>query len=184
MTDTPLAERLGKYESATLFEAHDAVYALSPKIVPLFRPISVSGPAYTVTALPGDNLAVHLAVERAPSGSVLVVTTDGNLDTGFWGEILTTAAQARGIRGLVTDGAVRDTRGIRALGFPVFSVGVAISGPGKKWPGVLGQPVIIGGVLVRPGDIVVGDDDGVVVVKPEAGEEVLRSEERRVGKEC
>ena len=177
-------ERLGAHATPTLFEVSDAVQALAPGIAPLYRPITLWGVACTVMTAPGDNLPVHLALEQVAPGAVLVVVTGGCLDRGFWGEVLTVAAQARGVRGLVTDGAVRDTAAIRALGFPVFSAGVAIAGTVKLWPGALNQPVTLGGALIRPGDLLVGDDDGVVVVPPAAAEDVLAGAEARVQREA
>ncbi len=168
-----LAERLGAHATPTLFEVSDAVQALLPGIAPLYRPTSLRGTAYTVMTAPGDNLPVHLALEHVAPGAVLVVSTGGCVDKGFWGEILATAAQARGVRGLITDGAVRDIAAVRALNFPIYCAGVAIAGTVKQWSGILNQPVTMGGALIRPGDIVVGDDDGVVVVRQEMGEDVL-----------
>jgi len=134
MSELNLAERLAKYSTPTLAEASSHVVVLPPVIAPLFRPIQLSGPVYLVLAMPGDNLAVHLALAKAPGGSVLVVATGPELQKGFWGEIMTEAALARKIRGLVTDGAVRDTRPIRESAFPVFCAGVAISGTTKISP--------------------------------------------------
>ena len=117
---------------------------MRPGNAPLFRPILLSGPAYNVAAVPGDNLEVHLALADAPAGSVLVVATGGELRMGFWGEVMTEAALARGIAGLVTDGAVRDIRAIRDLQFPVFSAGVAIPGTQKKVSGQRNVEIQIG----------------------------------------
>jgi 4-hydroxy-4-methyl-2-oxoglutarate aldolase len=164
---------LASFGAATLFEADRRVRAMRPDIAPLFRPISLCGPAYTVLAAPGDNLAVHLALAEAPAGSVLVVATGAELRKGFWGEVMTEAALARGIRGLVTDGAVRDTRAIRDLDFPVFCAGVAIPGTEKNVCGSRNMEIQIGGVEVGPGDLIVADDDGVIVV-PKASVSDLR----------
>ncbi len=184
MVDFDLVEKLGKYATPTLYEAMPSVVtALAPGIVPLFRPISIRGPAFTVQAAPGDNLAVHLAVAEAPAGSILVVSI-GDVRRGFWGEVLMEAALARGLRGLITDGAVRDTPAIRGRGFPVFCAGIAIPGTVKRWPGVLNQPVMIGEVIIHPGDYIVGDDDGVVVVPPEATLEIITQAQARVDKEA
>jgi 4-hydroxy-4-methyl-2-oxoglutarate aldolase len=182
--DLSLVDRLGAYATPTLYEAApNYVMALAPGIAPLFRPIKLVGPAYPIQAGSGDNLAVHLALEHVPGGAVLVVATGGNtLQAGF-GEILMEAALARSVRGLVTDGAVRDTRAIRDKGFPVFCAAVAIAGTIKRWPGLLNQPVIMGGATIRPGDYVVGDDDGVVVVVPDGASETLDQAQARVEKE-
>lgn len=177
------AEGLGSYATPTLFEASPVVRPLPPRIAPLYRPLQLHGPTYPVSAQPGDNLAVHLALAEAPAGSVLVVKTGAEVERGFWGEIMTEAALARGIRGLVTDGAVRDTRALRRLEFPVFCAGVAIRGTTKNDRGLLNQPVVLGEVTIRPGDIIVGDDDGVVVVPADSALDVMEKAEARVRKE-
>lgn len=184
MPEQDLVDSLGQYATPTLFEASpQLVSALAPAIAPLFKPINVVGRAYPVLAGPGDNLAVHWALAEAPAGSVLVVATGGNTTQGLWGEILMEAALARGIRGLITDGAVRDTRAIRERRFPIFCAAVAIPGTIKHWPGVLNQPVTIGQTVVNPGDYIVGDDDGVVVIPPEAARETIERAQARVEKE-
>lgn len=176
-------DNLGTYGTPTLFEASSAVQALSQKITPLYRPIELFGHAYTVKAAPGDNLAVHNALSQAPLNSVLVVTIGSETRHGFWGEVMTEAALARGIRGLVTDGAVRDSEAIRKKSFPVFCVGVAIPGTKKECAGSLDEPVMFGEVVVRPGDFLVGDDDGVVVIPRESADEVLEKARARAEKE-
>ncbi len=175
--------RLSSYTTPTLLESSSEVSALPPAVRPLFRPLQVVGPAYPVHSEAGDNLAVHLALAEVPPGHVLVVETGGAVEYGFWGEIMTEAAMARGVAGLVTDGAVRDTREIRQLRFPVFAAGVAIAGTIKQSRGRVNQPVVVGDCRIRPGDIVVGDDDGVVVVPAEAESDVIERAQARVDKE-
>lgn len=184
MTAQTIADRLGSYATPTLFEAGPGVRACAPAIAPLFRPIQLAGPAFPVQASAGDNLAVHRALAAAPAGAVLVVAMGGETRYGFWGEILLAAALARGLRGLVTDGAVRDSRALRAAGFPIFCGGLAIPGTVKQWPGVIGEAVVLGGALVQPGDFMVGDDDGVVVVAAEHVAAVLERAEARVAREA
>src|SRR5204862_6100517 len=123
------------------------------------------------------------AVAEAPSGSVLVVATGWETRAGFWGEVLTEGALARGIRGLVTDGAVRDVRAIRSLSFPAFCTGVAIQGTSKKFRGLSNEPTKLGNITIRPGDLIIGDDDGVVVIRYEAAQEVVEKAQIRVDKE-
>lgn len=183
MTELTLLEHLGHYATPTLFEASDRVQALAHGIKPLFIPIHLSGPAYPVMATPGDNAAAHWALAEAPPGSVLVVAIGGDVLRAMWGEIMMEAAMARGIRGLVTDGAVRDTQAIRQRAFPVFCAGTAIAGPGKSWRGVLNQPVVLGQTLVRPGDLIVGDDDGVVVIPQDEAPDVLERARARLDRE-
>lgn len=177
------AARLADLATPTLFEASPAVHSLDTTITPLFRPIHLCAPAATVQAAPGDNLAIHRALYEVEAGSVLVVSTGADGRHGFWGEVMLAAALERGLAGLVIDGGVRDTGALRAARFPVFAGGIALTGTGKSWPGRVNVPVVIGGALVRPGDIMVGDDDGVVVV---AREHALDAEEKaraRVEKE-
>jgi 4-hydroxy-4-methyl-2-oxoglutarate aldolase len=178
-----LRDEIGKYSSATLFEASPQVASLSGTIVPLYRPIRMVGLAYPVLVQTGDNSTIHLAVAKAPFGSVLVVATGQDTRRGYWGEILMEAALARGICGLVIDGGVRDTAAIRERSFPVFSGATAIPGTTKDRPGLLNRPVMVAGVLVRPSDIVVGDDDGVVVIPSQSVGKVLRAAKARVAKE-
>ena len=179
-----VAERLGRYATPTLFEVSREVGALSSAIAPLYRSIHLCGPAYPVLARTGDNSAIHRAVADAPSGSVIVVATGQDTQRGYWGEVLMEAAFARGIRGLVMDGGVRDTRAMRERPFPVFCASISIAGTTKTGSGSTNVPVMIAQVLVRPGDFVVGDDDGVVIVPPEIADQVLEAVEVRVRKEA
>ncbi len=183
MNELNLVEQLARYATPTLFEASNRVRALAPAIRPLSSPMQISGIAYPVMAEPGDNAAVHWALASAPPGSVLVVAIGGDISRAFWGEIMTEAAIARDIRGLVTDGAVRDSRAIRALSFPVFCAGTAIMGPGKNRQGEVGRPIILGQALIHPGDIIVGDDDGVVVMPQDAALSVIERARERQDKE-
>lgn len=151
-------------EAALLHEALGKRGALQHDVKPAFLGAKVLGRALTIKGSPGDNLMLHQAISIAQPGDVLVATVDGYLEAGIWGEIATVAAQVRGIRGLVTDGAVRDVEQISRLGFPVFSRALSIKGTTKRQKGVLNQPIAIAGVTVHPGDFVVGDADGVVIV--------------------
>ncbi len=144
----------------------------------------MAAPAYPVGCTPGDNLAVHVAVTRAPAGSVLVVDVGQVADRGYWGEVLTTAAEAAGLAGLVLDGGVRDVAALQAHGFPVFSATIALTGATKDKPGTVGVPVRAGGVLVAAGDWVVADVDGVTFVAAGALDEVVRAGKAREQKEA
>ena len=124
----------------------------------------LTAPAYPVQCTPGDNLALHVAVVHAPAGAALAVNVGEEDELGYWGEVLTTGAEARGLRGLVIDGGVRDSEALRAHGFPVFSTTIALRGATKLAPGTVGSPVEVGGAMVEAGDWLVGDADGVVVV--------------------
>jgi 4-hydroxy-4-methyl-2-oxoglutarate aldolase len=151
-------------EAALLHEALGKRGAMTHDVKPAWPGARILGRALTVRSHPGDNLMLHVAVSIAQPGDVLVVTCDGFLEAGIWGEIITVAAQVRGIRGVVTDGAVRDTAQIARLGFPVFSRGLSIKGTTKRQKGELNKPIVIAGALVHPGDFVIGDADGVVIV--------------------
>jgi 4-hydroxy-4-methyl-2-oxoglutarate aldolase len=128
-------------------------------------------------------LAVHVAVTRAPAGCVLAVDVGEDRELGYWGEVLTTAAEARGIAGLVIDGGVRDVTALERHGFPVFSAGVALPGATKLAPGAVGKPALVGDVEVHAGDWLVGDADGVTVVPFDALDEVLEAGRARATKE-
>jgi len=143
----------------------------------------LAAPAFPVRCSPADNLALHVAVANAPAGSALAVDVGEEDELGYWGEVLTTAAQARGIAGLVIDGGVRDTTALKEHGFPVFSTTVALRGASKNRPGAVGAPVEVGGVSVAAGDWLVGDADGVAVVSAAAIEDVLGAGRARAEKE-
>ena len=153
---------LAGFGAATLGEC--GARPMPPRIRPVWSGATVAAPAYPVRCTPGDNLAVHVAVTRAPAGAVLVVDVGDVSDRGYWGEVLTTGALARGLGGLVIDGGVRDVAALEALGFPVFARTVALRGATKVARGSVGVAVDVAGVTVDPGDWVVGDVDGVVVV--------------------
>ena len=165
MSDAPdaddLAATLLALGSATLGESGGK--PMHPRIRAAWPGASMAGPAYPVMCAAGDNLAVHAAVAEAPAGVVLVVATDPP-ERGYWGEVLTTGAQARGIRGLVIDGGVRDVAALEALRFPVFSALIALQGATKVSGGEIGGAARVGDVEVQTGDWVVADRDGVIVI--------------------
>lgn len=175
-------ERLKVFGSATVHEAAGQVAPLDSAIRPLAATSRLAGPALTVRCGRRDNLAIHRAVAIANEGSILVVDA-GSDPAGYWGEILTVAAQARGLAGLVIDGGVRDTRQIVELGFPVWSRFVAIGGCAKADPGQVGGEVTVGSVAVRSGDIVVADVDGIVVIPASSVATVLATAEARMARE-
>ena len=162
--------RLAALGAATVHEAYGRRGALPSAIKPLDSSFRVCGPAYTVDCPPSDNLWLHRALYAASPGDVLVADVRGQTEAGYWGEILSQAAVVRGLGGLVIAGGVRDIERIVALGFPVFSANVCIRGTSKEpaGDGRLGEPILVGEITVRPGDAVLGDADGVVVV--DAGE--------------
>jgi 4-hydroxy-4-methyl-2-oxoglutarate aldolase len=145
---------------------------------------ALAAPVFPVRCTPGDNLAIHVGVARAPTGSALVVDVGSERELGYWGEVLTTAAQAHGLAGLVIDGCVRDVAALASHAFPVFSTGLALPGATKKLPGTIGRSAMVGGTQVDPGDWVVGDADGVVVVPGAALEAVLAAGRARAENEA
>ncbi|MDA8356363.1 MAG: RraA family protein [Actinomycetota bacterium] len=176
-----LAKALGDLGAATLGESGGL--AMHSRVRPVWPGASLVGPAYTVRCAPGDNLAVHAAVTRAPAGSILVVDVGPIARRGYWGEVLTTGAEARGISGLVIDGGVRDTAALEAHRFAVFATTVALPGATKVLPGATGGTVRVGGVPVSAGDWIVGDGDGVVVVALHRLEQVVAAARERASKE-
>ena len=176
------AAALAALGSATLGESGGR--AAHRRLRPAWPGAAVAAPVYPVGCAPGDNLAVHVAVTKAPRGSVLAVDVGQVADRGYWGEVLTTAAEAAGLAGLVLDGGVRDVAALAAHGFPVFSSTIALTGATKDKPGTVGLPVRVGGVLVGAGDWVVADVDGVTFVPGGALAEVLGAGRGREAKEA
>lgn len=171
--------------TATLHEAAGRIGALPGAIKPVAATMRVAGPAFTVEVPAGDNLAIHRALYAAKPGDVLVVATRGGIEWGYWGEILNEAAMALGLGGLVIDGGVRDTHVLVEQPFPVFSNGVCIRGTLKGIaPYAIGRPVAIGDVVIRAGDLVVGDRDGVLVLPPEAVEAAVEKGRQREADEA
>lgn len=169
--------------SATLHEAQGQSGALASAIKPLDPTRRLIGPAMTIDAKPGDNLVIHHALSFAQSGDVLVVDAKGYAEAGPWGDILTLAAQKLGIAGLIIDGAVRDSDAILKMGFPVFCRGLSIRAAQKNQPGRVNVPIICGGVAVNPGDWIMGDRDGVVVISKLNVAAVIAAAKRREAKE-
>ena len=171
--------------SATLHEAAGRTEPLPSVIKPLSPDMRVCAPAFTVRCLPGSNLALHHAIYAAEKGAVLVVDVGDGIDFGYWGEVMTVAAQARGLAGLVIHGGVRDKQQICEAGFPVFSAEVSIRGTNKNsHDAALGVPISIGSIVVRPDDLIFGDADGVVVVPKEQVAEIVHLAELREAKEA
>jgi 4-hydroxy-4-methyl-2-oxoglutarate aldolase len=181
-TEQATATALQKLGAATLGESGGL--ATDRRLKPAWHGAALAAPAYPVGCTPGDNLAVHVAVTTAPRGSVLVVDVGLVPDRGYWGEVLTTAAEAAGLAGLVIHGGVRDVAALEAHGFPVFSSTIALTGASKDQRGTVGAPVRVGGVLVSLGDWVVGDVDGVTVVPGAQLDEVLAAGRAREAKEA
>ncbi|MFM0091963.1 dimethylmenaquinone methyltransferase [Paraburkholderia sediminicola] len=169
--------------SATLYEASGLPCAVDPLVRTIWTGAFVAAPAYPLVCSPGDNLAIHIAMERVPRGSVLVVSTS-NFVAGYWGEVLTVAAEAAGVVGLVIDGGVRDVAAMTTRRFPVFARGISVRGTVKASAPSVGQPVMFTGVPVAQGDLVVADDDGIIIVPAAEAEHTIIAGEERAAKEA
>lgn len=152
-------------------------------IKPVAFGMRVVGPAITALLRPGDNLMAHKAIDVAQPGDVIVIDGRGNTSTAVWGELMTTAAKAKGIAGMVIDGAVRDVGRLRVMGFPVFARAAVPTGTDKDGPGEVNTTISCAGVTVRPGDVIFGDDDGVVVVPLEVLDTVIVETKKKVASE-
>jgi 4-hydroxy-4-methyl-2-oxoglutarate aldolase len=179
--DTSTARLLLQLGAATLGESGGR--PMRNRIRAAWPGARLAARAYPVRCAPGDNLAIHVGVVRAPTGHALVATVGEQRELGYWGEVLTTAAEARGIAGLVIDACVRDAAALEAHGFSVFSTGLALPGATKQLPGAVGAPVVVGNVEVATGDWIVGDVDGVTVVPGASLDEVLAAARARAEKE-
>ena len=156
---------------------------MAARIKPISPGITLTGQARTVTAMVGDNGAMHVAIGLAEPGDILVVDSRAHVDTAVWGGIMTRAAMKRGIAGLVIDGAVRDVAEIRELGFPVFAAGAVPAGPSKGFGGVIDGAISCAGCPVHPGDLVIGDDDGVAIVPLAREKELLAASQAKIAQE-
>jgi 4-hydroxy-4-methyl-2-oxoglutarate aldolase len=172
-------DALAGFGVATVSEAMGRTGLLGPGIRPVQQGVRVAGTAVTVLSWPGDNLMIHAAVEQCGEGDVLVVTTTSPCTDGLFGELFATALKQRGVRGAVLNTGIRDTQELREMGFAAWSRAVSSQGTVKATGGSVNVPIAIDGQVIRPGDVVLADDDGVVVVPRErARETALRSEAR------
>jgi 4-hydroxy-4-methyl-2-oxoglutarate aldolase len=182
--DPAVIERAARFPSATLHEAAGRTGDLPAAIKPIHPDFRLCGPAYPVSCPPGSNLQIHHAVQAAAPGDVLVVDVQGGLEWGYWGEILSEAARAAQLGGLVINGSVRDRRETVEVGFPIFATGLCIRGTDKNPAGgTIGLPIQVGRTAVAHGDLVVGDIDGVVVLPAADAARVLELAAEREAKE-
>lgn len=181
-----IVERARKLPSATLHEAGGRIGVMPSAIKPVAPSFSICGTAVTVHSPAGDNLWIHRAIYVAQPGDVLVVHVSGGYDYGYWGEIMSTAARVRGLAGLVIDGCVRDGAVLESFGFPVFSRGLCIRGTGKDFGarGWVNAPTLFDDLIVNPGDLIVGDTDGVVCIPREKAAAIVEAAEAREAKEA
>jgi 4-hydroxy-4-methyl-2-oxoglutarate aldolase len=182
-TDAELVNRLGVLGTATVHEAYGRSGLMKPYLRPVWAGGEAAGTAVTVLAHPGDNWMIHVAVEQCQPGDVLVVGCSADNTDGMFGDLLATSLMARGVKGLIIDAGARDAKSLREMGFPVWSKAISAKGTVKASLGAVNIPVVCGGVNVIPGDAVIADDDGIVVVRPKDAADVVAKGEKRAADE-
>jgi RraA family protein len=175
-----LVERFRRLPVANVSDAMSRLTAGGPRLRPMYAGGTMAGPAFTVKTRPGDNLMVHKAIDMAAPGDVIVVDAGGDLTNAIIGEIMSTHARQRGVAGIVIDGAIRDADALRASRFPVFAAGVTHRGPYKDGPGEINSAVAIDGMVIQPGDLVIGDGDGILAVPFDAAADICAAAEKKL----
>jgi 4-hydroxy-4-methyl-2-oxoglutarate aldolase len=183
-TDADLVKRLGALGTSTVHEAYGRAGLMKPYLRPVWAGGEASGTAVTVLVHPGDNWMIHVAVEQCRPGDLLVVGCSADNTDGMFGDLLATSLMARGVTGLVIDAGARDAKSLREMGFPVWSRAISAKGTVKATLGAVNVPLVCAGVNVVPGDAVIADDDGVVVVRnKDAADVVVKAEKRHADEE-
>jgi 4-hydroxy-4-methyl-2-oxoglutarate aldolase len=175
-----LIDRFRGIGTATVHEASGRKGYVDCAIKPITKGVRICGPAFTVQCHPRDNLMLHKALEKAQPGDILVASVGGYYEGGYWGGLMATSSMARKIGGLAIDGCVRDSEEMIRMGFPIFCRGFCILGTGKAGLGLINHPTLFGGAMVNPGDLILGDDDGMVVVDRTECKTVLEKSIERV----
>ena len=182
--DKKIIEKFNKFPTAIISDCLNRMNVMRSAIKPLLPDCKIAGPAITVQAMPGCNMMTHKALYLAKKGDIIVIDGRGHTETAIWGGVQTLAAHLRGIAGIVVDGAIRDIEDVFKYRFPVFCRAVTCAGPHKGWLDNLNMPISCGGVSVAPGDIIIGDSDGVCVVPKNMALSILRQTADRVKMEA